>query len=88
MQQSSQQIFSRDRSSFSSPSEAAAVPDPLTLDISLVVNGEIRMRGNTRQMVFSPFELISAASEVVTLSPGDVIATGTIAGVGPAKMAM
>lgn len=65
--------------------EAAAVPDPRDLNILLTVNGEVRMSGNTRQMVFSPFELISAASEVVTLSPGDLIATGTISGVGPAR---
>jgi 2-keto-4-pentenoate hydratase/2-oxohepta-3-ene-1,7-dioic acid hydratase in catechol pathway len=64
--------------------EAVEIRDPLSLEISLVVNGETRMNGNTGQMVFSPFDLISAASEVVTLSPGDIIATGTIAGVGPA----
>lgn len=58
------------------------IDDPHQLPIRLCVNGVERQRSSTGQMILSVPELISAASEVVTLSPGDVIATGTPAGVG------
>jgi 2-keto-4-pentenoate hydratase/2-oxohepta-3-ene-1,7-dioic acid hydratase in catechol pathway len=61
------------------------VPDPDALDISLSVNGEPRQRGNTRDMILGVAEMISLASSVSTLEPGDVIATGTPAGVGPIR---
>jgi 2-keto-4-pentenoate hydratase/2-oxohepta-3-ene-1,7-dioic acid hydratase in catechol pathway len=50
------------------------------------VNGEIRQDGTTDQMIFDVPCLVSFISEVMTLLPGDVIATGTPAGVGPVKI--
>jgi len=47
------------------------------------VNGELRQDGRTSQMVFDVADLVSYISEVFTLLPGDVILTGTPAGVGP-----
>lgn len=61
------------------------IPDPDNLDISLRVGGELRQSGNTRDMILGVAEMISLASSVVTLQPGDVIATGTPAGVGPLR---
>ena len=51
--------------------------------ISCRVNQELRQMGSTRDMVFTIRELITFASSVMTLMPGDVILTGTPAGVGP-----
>lgn len=53
------------------------------LRVSARVNGETRQDGRTSQMVFDTAYLVSYASEVFTLLPGDVILTGTPAGVGP-----
>jgi len=64
---------------------AFCVPDPQDLRLRLWVNGELQQDESTADMVCSVAELISAASEVVTLEPGDVIATGTPAGVGAAR---
>ena len=52
------------------------------LGIRTFVNDEQRQDGNTREMVFDCFEQVSHLSEAFTLEPGDVIATGTPAGVG------
>ena len=49
------------------------------------VNGEERQRSNTSEMVFSIPMLLSYVSHVMTLEPGDLVATGTPAGVGPLK---
>jgi 2-keto-4-pentenoate hydratase/2-oxohepta-3-ene-1,7-dioic acid hydratase in catechol pathway len=57
--------------------------DPMNLKIVTRVNGEVKQEGNTADMIFSPFELVSFVSQVMTLLPGDVIATGTPPGVGP-----
>jgi 2-keto-4-pentenoate hydratase/2-oxohepta-3-ene-1,7-dioic acid hydratase in catechol pathway len=57
--------------------------DPTHLAIRTQVNGEIRQSATTADMVFSVAELISYVSQVMTLEPGDVILTGTPAGVGP-----
>ena len=57
--------------------------DPSALDIEGWVNGEKRQASNTRQLIFSVAEIIAFVSGVMTLLPGDVIATGTPAGVGP-----
>ena len=62
---------------------AGCVPDPHQLDISLTVNGEVRQRASTADMIFSIGELISFVSRFCTLQPGDIIATGTPEGVGP-----
>lgn len=53
------------------------------LDIWLRVNGAYKQRGNTSQMIFSVEELVSFISNIMTLEPMDVIATGTPSGVGP-----
>ena len=57
--------------------------DPIGLKITTRVNGEVKQEGNTEDMIFSPFELVSFISQIMTLLPGDVIATGTPPGVGP-----
>ena len=64
---------------------ADEVPDPHDLELTLQVNGVVRQRGSTSQMIFSIAELISFASRFMTLEPGDVIATGTPSGVGAAS---
>src|SRR6185312_15969936 len=61
---------------------ADSVADPLALDISLRLNGETVQHSNTRNLVFSPAALVSALSQSLVLEPGDVISTGTPAGIG------
>ena len=51
------------------------------IEISLEVNGELRQRGNTTQMLFPVFQLVAQMSKVFTLEPGDIILTGTPSGV-------
>jgi len=63
---------------------AAHIKDPQNLAISLSVNGELKQNSNTGQMIFSIAEQISDLSKKLTLWPGDVILTGTPAGVGSA----
>jgi 2,4-didehydro-3-deoxy-L-rhamnonate hydrolase len=58
------------------------VPDPLNLDMWLEVNGKRYQNGSTRTMVFKPAQLVSYVSRFMSLHPGDVISTGTPAGVG------
>ncbi len=55
------------------------------LEIGLKVNGELRQLGRTSQMVFKVPELIEYISSAMTLEPGDIIATGTPAGIGPLR---
>jgi 2-keto-4-pentenoate hydratase/2-oxohepta-3-ene-1,7-dioic acid hydratase in catechol pathway len=64
---------------------AFLVPDPQDLRLRLWVNGELQQDESTADMVCSVAELIAAASETVTLEPGDVIATGTPSGVGAGR---
>jgi 2-keto-4-pentenoate hydratase/2-oxohepta-3-ene-1,7-dioic acid hydratase in catechol pathway len=64
---------------------AFQIPDPQDLRLRLWVNGELQQDESTADMVCTVAELISAASEVVTLEPGDVIATGTPSGVGAGR---
>ncbi len=59
--------------------------DPANLDVLTRVNGEVKQRGNTTQMAFPVPFLISYISSVMTLYPGDLIATGTPAGVSRMK---
>ena len=59
--------------------------DPSGLDIALTLNGEIRQRSNTCQLIRGAIALVSFVSAVMTLRPGDVVATGTPSGVGPMK---
>jgi len=56
--------------------------DLATLTVVTRVNGEERQRGSASEMVFSIPDLLSYISEIMTLEPGDVVATGTPAGVG------
>jgi 2-keto-4-pentenoate hydratase/2-oxohepta-3-ene-1,7-dioic acid hydratase in catechol pathway len=64
---------------------AFQIPDPQDLRLRLWVNGELQQDESTADMICTVAELISAASEVVTLEPGDVIPTGTPAGVGAGR---
>jgi 2-keto-4-pentenoate hydratase/2-oxohepta-3-ene-1,7-dioic acid hydratase in catechol pathway len=58
------------------------IPDPQSLALKLWVNGELLQDGNTHDMIFGVGQLIEYISRYMTLEPGDVIATGTPAGVG------
>jgi acylpyruvate hydrolase len=64
---------------------ADEVPDPHNLDIRLSIGGEVLQSSNTRNLVFTVADLVSYLSAVMTLEPGDVIATGTPGGVGAAR---
>jgi 2-keto-4-pentenoate hydratase/2-oxohepta-3-ene-1,7-dioic acid hydratase in catechol pathway len=57
--------------------------DPSALRIVTRVNGEVKQDGNTRDMIFKCDVIIEFITSVMTLCPGDVILTGTPAGVGP-----
>ena len=61
---------------------ADELPDPSGLDMHLEVNGERRQTANTSDLILSVPKLIEFASRYYTLHPGDVIFTGTPAGVG------
>jgi 2-keto-4-pentenoate hydratase/2-oxohepta-3-ene-1,7-dioic acid hydratase in catechol pathway len=63
---------------------ADVVPDPQALSISLTVDGKTMQKATTGEMVFPVAAVISFLSDLVTLQPGDVIATGTPSGVGSA----
>ncbi len=58
------------------------VGDPQNLRLWLKVNGKTMQDGNTKDMIFSVAQLISYVSSMITLYPGDVVATGTPSGVG------
>jgi 2-keto-4-pentenoate hydratase/2-oxohepta-3-ene-1,7-dioic acid hydratase in catechol pathway len=64
---------------------ADEIPDPHALDISLRINGEVLQNSNTRELIFKIPELVARLSSVFTLEPGDVVSTGTPAGVGVAR---
>jgi 2-keto-4-pentenoate hydratase/2-oxohepta-3-ene-1,7-dioic acid hydratase in catechol pathway len=57
--------------------------DPTNAPIETYLNGELRQKGNTNDLIFPVKEIISFISRVMTLLPGDVIATGTPSGIGP-----
>ncbi|MFH1646233.1 MAG: fumarylacetoacetate hydrolase family protein [Chloroflexota bacterium] len=57
--------------------------DPTNLALETRLNGEIKQQTNTAELIFPVFKLISFISNVMTLLPGDVIATGTASGIGP-----
>jgi 2-keto-4-pentenoate hydratase/2-oxohepta-3-ene-1,7-dioic acid hydratase in catechol pathway len=61
---------------------ADEVPDPHVLDISLSIGGETLQHSNTRELIFGVPDLIEYISRMLTLEPGDIISTGTPAGVG------
>ena len=58
------------------------IPDPKALNIWLTVNGEIRQKSNTTHMIFDVPVLVAYISQFMTLLPGDIVSTGTPAGVG------
>jgi 2-keto-4-pentenoate hydratase/2-oxohepta-3-ene-1,7-dioic acid hydratase in catechol pathway len=64
-----------------------ALPDqvgnPGALDLELRVNGQVRQKANTRDLVFGIPQLIEFISRHMTLEPGDIISTGTPAGIAP-----
>jgi 2-keto-4-pentenoate hydratase/2-oxohepta-3-ene-1,7-dioic acid hydratase in catechol pathway len=60
------------------------VGDPHALELRTWVNGELRQHSNTRQLIFDCFAQVEHLSTAFTLEPGDVITTGTPAGVGGA----
>ncbi len=57
--------------------------DPHSVTIQLFQNGQLRQNSNTNQLIFNCYEIVSFVSTNMTLLPGDVILTGTPAGVGP-----
>lgn len=61
---------------------ADEIADPHNLGLRTIVNGEVRQDGNTGQMIFDIPALIASLSEGLTLSSGDILATGTPSGVG------
>lgn len=58
------------------------IGDPHALDIELQLNGRVQQQSNTANLIFNCFELVAFISESITLEPGDIIFTGTPAGVG------
>ncbi len=61
------------------------IADPNKLDLSIKVNGEVKQNSNTKYLVYNVERLIEFGSAMYTLYPGDIIMTGTPAGVGPVK---
>ncbi len=61
---------------------ADEVGDPGALDLLLRVNGDVRQNGSTKNMIFNIAKIVSYVSSFMTLEPGDIISTGTPAGVG------
>lgn len=61
---------------------ADEIPDPQALDLVCEVSGQVMQKGTTRNMIFGCAKIVSYLSHFMTLSPGDVIPTGTPAGVG------
>jgi 2-keto-4-pentenoate hydratase/2-oxohepta-3-ene-1,7-dioic acid hydratase in catechol pathway len=62
--------------------DRAEIPDPHVLDLKTWVNGTLMQNGTTKNFIFDVRYLVSYLSGLITLSPGDLIATGTPAGVG------
>jgi acylpyruvate hydrolase len=67
------------------PDELGATGTGISAGISTEVDGEVLQRSDTGQLVFDPGALVAYLSEIITLRPGDVIATGTPGGVGHAR---
>ena len=61
---------------------ADAIPDPQALRLKLELNGEVKQDASTAQQIFPVAAVIEFISKMVTLEPGDIISTGTPAGVG------
>lgn len=58
------------------------IADPLSLQMTLTVNGEVRQRHDTSDMIYDVYDQIAYLSQVMTLMPGDILATGTPSGIG------
>lgn len=65
---------------------AGEIADPQNMSLQLLVNGAVRQTGNTSEMIVPVFQLIAYISKCFTLEPGDVVLTGTPAGVGPLRL--
>jgi 2-keto-4-pentenoate hydratase/2-oxohepta-3-ene-1,7-dioic acid hydratase in catechol pathway len=61
---------------------ASEVPDPQTLAIRAILNGQVMQDSSTSNMIFGVADVVSFISQAITLEPGDLIITGTPAGVG------
>jgi 2-keto-4-pentenoate hydratase/2-oxohepta-3-ene-1,7-dioic acid hydratase in catechol pathway len=61
---------------------ADEIPDPHSLDIKMTINGEVLQNSNTRELIFRIPDLVAYLSSAFTLEPGDIVSTGTPAGVG------
>ncbi len=61
---------------------ASEVPDPQALPIRAILNGEVMQDSSTSNMIFGVADIVSFISQAITLEPGDLIITGTPAGVG------
>jgi 2-keto-4-pentenoate hydratase/2-oxohepta-3-ene-1,7-dioic acid hydratase in catechol pathway len=64
---------------------AESISDPQNITLKLWVNGELKQDSSTGKMIYSVAEQIARASEIMTLDPGDLLLTGTPAGVGVPK---
>ncbi|HVO41617.1 MAG TPA: fumarylacetoacetate hydrolase family protein [Aggregatilineales bacterium] len=64
---------------------ADEIPDPHNLPIRLKIGSELLQNSNTRNLIFNVPQLVASLTEVMTLEPGDVVATGTPPGVGSAR---
>ncbi len=54
--------------------------------VSLRLNGDLKQNSSTKNMIFNVYDLVEFISNIMTLKPGDIIATGTPPGVGPMKV--
>jgi 2-keto-4-pentenoate hydratase/2-oxohepta-3-ene-1,7-dioic acid hydratase in catechol pathway len=61
---------------------ASEIPDPQALRLKTILNGEVVQEAPTADMIFSVAQIVAFVSEAITLEPGDLILTGTPAGVG------
>jgi 2-keto-4-pentenoate hydratase/2-oxohepta-3-ene-1,7-dioic acid hydratase in catechol pathway len=64
---------------------ASNIEDPQDLTLRLSVNGETRQKASTRRLIFPVRALVAYCSQIFTLSPGDLLYTGTPSGVGPVQ---
>jgi acylpyruvate hydrolase len=62
-----------------------AVEDAADLEIRCEVDGQVMQQARTSDLLFSPADIISYASQAITLRPGDLIATGTCGGIGDSR---
>jgi 2-keto-4-pentenoate hydratase/2-oxohepta-3-ene-1,7-dioic acid hydratase in catechol pathway len=67
------------------PVPASQIPDPQNLHLRTILNGQVMQDTNTSEMIFGVANLIAFITQLITLEPGDLIATGTSAGVGIAR---